>query len=596
MITSILPGAASRRPVRSVLRSLFVLTFVGLFATLLPALQPPTAEQWAQYQADGSLAARIAKAKALGNNRINPMLVAGLQEKLRAAAGLPAPTRPLPPPAWRNMPTTGTVNVLVLMIAFADHPPVNSAEDVAAKIFGSGVPGDSNARYPYESLNSYYERASYGKLHIRGKALGWYTTPYARSHVAPDTYNDDVNDAARRETLIQEALNHYEARGEDFSPYDNDGDGVIDYLIVFWSGPHAGWMDFWWAYTTYFDYPDRSHYRLDGKRLGAYSWQWESENGRAKLNPDTLIHETGHALGLPDYYDYDDAVGPKGGVGGYDMMDGTYGDHNCFSKFLLDWITPTFVNNGGGTFTLRASGTSPDALVVMPGVREGNPFDEFFMVQCRYPDLGNDTYAGRGLVIWHVDARLNTAGEDFVNDNSVTPDKLLKLMEADGNDNIESGDHYVKPADFYVSGKSLTPLSRPNNQNNRGALTTVSIDSIGNAGPVMSCRASARKQFELSIQVTPSTAASWLMTRRAVRIDGVIARNGAAAGGERFVVFRAEGTGEYQRVGEVPASAVRNNTFQYVDKYVSPQKTYKYIVLAYDGSDQLIAASPEKTM
>jgi len=56
-----------------------------------------------------------------------------------------------------------------------------------------------------------------------------------------------------------------------------------------------------------------------------------------------VIHETGHALGLPDYYDYDDKVGPRGGVGGLDMMDNNWGDHNPFSKWLLGWLELTFV-------------------------------------------------------------------------------------------------------------------------------------------------------------------------------------------------------------------------------------------------------------
>jgi M6 family metalloprotease-like protein len=51
-------------------------------------------------------------------------------------------------------------------------------------------------------------------------------------------------------------------------------------------------------------------------------------------------------LGLPDYYDYDDTTGPKGGVGGWDMMDYNGGDHNAFSKYLLGWIDPLVIRSG----------------------------------------------------------------------------------------------------------------------------------------------------------------------------------------------------------------------------------------------------------
>ena len=87
---------------------------------------------------------------------------------------------------------------------------------------------------------------------------------------------------------------------------------------MIWTGPDNGWANFWWGYQTHFT--DFS-YIVDGVRLSKYSWQWESNPPEGSFSPRTAIHETGHALGLPDYYDYDDTVGPDGGVGGLDMME-----------------------------------------------------------------------------------------------------------------------------------------------------------------------------------------------------------------------------------------------------------------------------------
>ena len=38
------------------------------------------------------------------------------------------------------------------------------------------------------------------------------------------------------------------------------------------------------------------------------------------------------------------------------MMDSNWGDHNCFSKMLLDWLTPQVVGSGSRTVVLRADG------------------------------------------------------------------------------------------------------------------------------------------------------------------------------------------------------------------------------------------------
>ena len=135
-----------------------------------------------------------------------------------------------------------------------------------------------------------------------GTTLGWYKTDKKRSEI--------IQDDTGRESLIKEALLHFKAQGHDFAQYDNDNDGFIDYFMVLWAGPDNGWANFWWGYQTGFSDPG---FRIDGKALQAYSWQWECRPVGSKFNTRVVIHETGHALGLPDLYDYDESTGPDGG-------------------------------------------------------------------------------------------------------------------------------------------------------------------------------------------------------------------------------------------------------------------------------------------
>jgi M6 family metalloprotease-like protein len=445
------------------------------------ALEPPTKEQIERYKRDGTLAARVAQAKSFGNHKMAPRLVSRMRERLRAladgrarlrtASGLPVRIS-APPPAWTGMPTKGTVKILTLLIAFSDYPGTTPADTFASRLFGDG-----QGSPPFDSLRNYYRRSSYNQLEIQGDVLGWYTAPYARSTV--------VETDTGRQNLIKEALTYYDQQGHDFSQYDSDGDGVIDYFCVFWTGPHGEWSSFWWGYYTgFYD----SSFRLDGKRLSNYSWQWELYNyPSGNFSPSTIIHETGHALGVPDYYDYDDTVGPLGGVGGLDIMDGTAGDHNAFSKFMLDWMSPTVVAAGPQTVQLRASGLNPDALIFMPGAVTGNIFDEYFMVQNRQR-VGNDTglFTGSdGLLAWHVDARLTGSGWDFLYDNSYTAHKLLRLMEADGLEEIEKYDWPAGASDYYKAGSGLGPTGTPNTARYDGTPTAMGITNIvGTTSPM----------------------------------------------------------------------------------------------------------------
>ncbi len=459
--------------------SIIFLTMI-LFSIPVFSLEPPTKEMIEKYKKDGTWAERVAKAKSLGTYKMPKGAGAYLQYKLKKAyfkaTGEKDKLKKLktPPLAWRNMPTTGDVNVLILCVEFQDYPHYTDKSVIENKVFGNG---DSD-EYPYESLHNYYERASYGKLNLQGDVLGWYQAPYDRSHIQKNNTG--------RENFIKEVFQYYDNQGVDFSKYDNDGDGKIDYFAIIWTGPHEGWAEFWWGYMTTFQDTD---FEVDGVKLGGYSWQWEDYNypdpydpnaTDIEYKPHVLIHETGHALGLPDYYDYDDSVGPKGGVGGLDMMDYNWGDHNCFSKYVLDWIEPTVIVEGEHDITISPSEENPEVILVMPNYSENSPFGEFFMIQYRKRIENDTTYPNDGLLIWHVDARLDSYGYDYLYDNSYTSHKLLRLMEADGLEQIEQN-MLADAGDYYTEGDVFSPTSSPNSNDYNGDRTGITVYEIGKA-------------------------------------------------------------------------------------------------------------------
>lgn len=358
------------------------------------AMEHPRPGEIEQLKAEGEFASRLAFAYRIGNHKVDPYLVEKLKRKNLELQGMNSFA---PPPGRQGMPSTGTVHTFALLIEFQDYTHSVTQATIDDMLYGAG----NVANYPKESLANYYDRSSYSLLDLsNGATLGWYQTAYDRSSV--------VETDAGRENLIKEALNHYDGLGHDFSQYDNDGDGDIDYFIVMWTGPDTGWGSFWWGYQAGWD---DGAYMLDGKTLQKYSWQWESDN------PTVVIHETGHALGLPDYYDYDVGLGPEGGVGGFDMMDANRWDHSCFNKWILEWLTPTVVSGGIQDLTLNPTATHQEAVLIWPGVGLGDIFSEYYMVQNRQEVENDDDDDGwfnvDGLAIWHVDATLNDDGTNF---------------------------------------------------------------------------------------------------------------------------------------------------------------------------------------
>jgi len=464
----------------------FIFFFIALLllcsSSLAVALEPPRAGEIKHLKQTGEFSERLEHAKALGNHLIDRELLeralykAQRQALLQQSFPVDESVLPAPPPGWKGMPTTGNVKSFALLIDFNDYPHYNSRDSIHSALFGDGSLIPANL-YPYESLKQYYLRSSYNQLNFSsGMTLGWYRPAYDRASM-PMT-----SDA--RDNLIKEAITYFKGLGQDFSQFDNDGDGKIEYFIVIWTGPDNGWSNFWWGYQTNFS--DQA-FTVDGKTLGKYSWQWEYCVGcRQTFDPIVVMHETGHGLGLPDYYDYDPDVGPDGGVGGLDMMHGNWGDHNSFSKWVLEWLTPTVVATGSQSLMLSPSGKSKDAVLIMPGATFSDPFREFFIAQNRYR-AGNDTgYPTDGMLIWHVDARLNSSATNYLYNNSFTAHKLLKLMQADGLDRIENNSAWADSAMYYAPGKTLTPTSNPSSKDYMGVDTRVNVTGISQAVQQMS--------------------------------------------------------------------------------------------------------------
>jgi M6 family metalloprotease-like protein len=427
------------------------------------ALEPPRPGEIERLRQAGTLQQSLEAAKNLGNDRIDPALVERMKYKLAQiqSKGLLAP-----PPTWRGMPSTGQVRIFALLIDFPDYPHNVPAATVDSMLFGAGDP----ANFPIESLESYYRRSSYGLLDLDGVTLGWYRAPYPRSV---------VETSVGANGLIKDALSSFDLT-HDFSVYDNDSDGTIDYFAVMWTGPAGDWGTFWWAYQTSFPEPG---YLIDGKHLGKYSWQWESSS------PNYIIHETGHALGLPDLYDYNDAVGPRGGVGGFDVMATNSFDHNSFSKWLLGWLTPSVVSGAEQIRTLNPLSQQPEALLVWPDGDLGNPFSEYFLVENRQSVANDDTgFLPNGLAIWHVDATLDEGGLNYAYNNATTSHKLLRLMEADGLEEIEAGGGWsANNLDLYNEGDRISSVTRPSSiryDSTHSCVTVGGILDLGNDAPM----------------------------------------------------------------------------------------------------------------
>lgn len=417
------------------------------------------------------------------------------------------------------IPSTGAYNLLVIPVQFSDRPISDEQMDRLGKAF-NGTSADTG----WESVNSYYKKSSYGKLDMTFDVQKPFVTDqnykYYEDYSGKITVDGETITKTGDILLLELALAYY-AQSLDLTKYDTDNDGIIDAVYLIYSAPvtydsEANADSIYWAYVT--TYPTETQ-KYDGLEVGYYLFAgfdfMDEHTGNSndtylgqegytpysglKIMAGTYIHETGHLLGLDDYYDYEDAKGSGEGLGGADMMDYNVGDHDAYSKLILGWVDPTVITTTQ-TVTINAFESSGQFLMVLLDY-DGTYFSEYLLIDLYantglnalgasqqnsllYYDSKTKVGAEYGVRIYHVSSSIkNPYSDDYYsftdNNNSVSDTALIKLVEADGEKKFASTEGYAESTDLWQAGDSLLSVF-PNyaRNDNKKVNFDIRIDSV----------------------------------------------------------------------------------------------------------------------
>jgi len=230
----------------------------------------------------------------------------------------------------------------------------------------------------------------------------------------------------------------------DFSQYDNDGDGVVDNVFVFFAGEaesSTGVRNQVWPHTYFLKYASPVAIVHDGVSLDRYACSNEWNIPRdiyGKPLPDnpgrpdgigTFVHEFSHVMGLPDLYSitYNSAFTP----GRWSTLDyGPYNNGGCtppnysaFERYALGWLQPREIS---GASNVRLEEISRNQAAI---VNTLSP-TEFFLFENRQ-QTGWDAYLpGHGMLVWHIDYNEEVWATNTVNTSA--SHQYVDLEEADG--------------------------------------------------------------------------------------------------------------------------------------------------------------------
>ena len=328
-----------------------------------------------------------------------------LMKRALLAKNQPAEKELIEPPVRvlnPTLPSVGTSRIPVFAVSFpeCDYSEFDIASILRRRLFS---PQDANnAEYPFESAAAYFERASYGSMHLTGDVFR-----YAAAHPI-DWYAGDY-----AELLVSEILESFDP-GVDFRDYDADQNGILDSVILTLPDDalkidrDGDKKPDWWPFST--DALSRAAY--DGERVGKYCVIPYDQRDPADYVSKTA-HELGHAMGLPDYYQYaTETAGDEEGLAGdagTELMDDGKGDLSAFSKLMLGWYAADDIQvytGGTQTFFLETSQDVPSCIMI-PRDPDAGLLSEYFLIEYMVPDGNQPVYGGSGIRILHVQAEVS---------------------------------------------------------------------------------------------------------------------------------------------------------------------------------------------
>jgi len=438
------------------------------------------------------LSDRIAKEAAKAAKSVKALPTADVAVREPEAFGLndgliiPGAELPLGTPPARirstaaeRAPLRGTVRVLVVLVDFSDKQMSASAEHFEELFFSLG-------KVSTGSVRDYYREVTHGLVDLQGEVIGPCRLPkklstYAHGASGLGSESPNARTMARDTAEAVDAI-------VDFAPYDNDMNGFVDAFVIVHAGSGAeetGKAGEIWSHKWVLE---GGPYATDSTKVYAYLTIPED----AKIG--VCAHELGHLVfGWPDLYDTD---GSSSGIGDWCLMAGGSwnggGDRpahpSAWCKQDQGWVTVANQTANGPVTIVDVK----KANTVHRLWKDGEPSQEYFLVENRQQSGFDDKLPAGGLFIWHIDEAVAT--------NADEAHPKVALEQADGERDLEAGRNRGDDGDPYpgsTDNRAFDDKSTPSSRSYAGGSTCVSVTEISDSAASMTARLGVRCRVKL---------------------------------------------------------------------------------------------------
>lgn len=319
-----------------------------------------------------------------------------------------------------TFPTVGKIKGVILLVEFADK---SFTEGYDQALFDSLANDDNFAHDGATgSIAKYFKDQSYGQFQPEFDVVGPVKLSRKLSYYGQnDSYGQDYMAHYMITEAVQAADSLYDI---DFSQYDNDKDGSVDFIYCI----YAGYAESYGA-PAYTVWPHQATletmgaaFQLDGVTINRYACSSELKYtaGTTLEGIGTFCHEFGHVLGFPDMYQTNGGSGVP--YGQWDTMDrGCYNNdsktpaaYSAYERWCMKWMDLTDLEEPELNLQLPYIGDEPKAYRLVSPTNK----DEYFILENRQQKGWDAPQAASGLMISHIDFMESSWNANIINNNS----------------------------------------------------------------------------------------------------------------------------------------------------------------------------------